>query len=769
MGVLASSAASVSAPATMPSLCSSPSFLNTLDQYIFNDNLNSFHYNNQTTATSQSCHLDLDNSYLFNSSCSPTSSSGQYNSSNTSDLYSPNELFDFDLNNFFNFQSNPSEPNPSESLSLFPSLEDFNDESNEDDTDDDLLNSETQQALAAVINSDLINNTENSIEENISNDLIAIRDIAIRERRQQQRKHKISTSSTSSQSMRSTIKKFAIDLQNTTTQQSSEAQNSQPAVDLFLPNDLPLDINDLDQNEFNDFLELEGWEQMLDEDCISRLTAEFNTNCLETTNTPKSEQSGSNNLKLPTQLKLPTTTVLSSSSTVPKVQSLSSASSGISKPQPLVVLLSSKSSTASPVNLKTTNIVSTIKQERKQNAKPSTSPNTSTSLIDYCEVIDCINPEQIFPYRLPCRQVKTDTEIEENTKSMVKVMDESDEEEIDVVSVNNLSTGPQSANVHMNLNHHNYYNSSTSNNKKAQNQTSKTDSSSLLAKCLKSSSTSLNCKTSVTPSAASGGPIQSTKAVQQNGLKTQKPQINNFLKTTKLVNPNETNVVLNGAQLLNKQKSVVISSNGSSLIKSSILQENNKLTNGTATSIRKTTTTTTTTTTTSSCTNKKNANTTGLSTAQKYSSSSSSSGSNLSSIRILTTTTANGQSSAIRQINQTQQVNRAQIAKSNSSFVLNEQSTPKFVTMTATKVATTPKTLNTTPISSSKITGPSNTSNTSKLIATTPCTNLSTISLSSVSSNQSLKIPLQTKTTGSSLTSKVKHKISILIFSFKFN
>ncbi|RNA29531.1 hypothetical protein BpHYR1_050026 [Brachionus plicatilis] len=142
--------------------------------------------------------------------------------------------------------------------------------------------------------------------------LIAIREMAIREKRCQQRKHKNSTSSVSSASMSSRIKKFAIDLQNTTSNMTMDSQAFKPVpiytsstsngngsaanksslkieyllnnladhdhdTSGFYANEFDMDkFNiDVDDTDLSQFLELEGWEQMLDEDCISRLTTDF--------------------------------------------------------------------------------------------------------------------------------------------------------------------------------------------------------------------------------------------------------------------------------------------------------------------------------------------------------------------------------------------------------------------------------------------------------------------------------------------------------------
>lgn len=528
--------------------------------------------------------------------------------------------------------------------------------------------------------------------------LVAIREMAIRERRSQQRKHKNSTSSVSSTSMSSRIKKFAIDLQNTTNNINIENQNFKPVpiytssnncsassattnsstiipksslkIEYFL-NNLPdhdqadLDFErfniDVDDTDLSQFLTLDGWEQMLDEDCISRLTTDFGTQnfatkrsnikaeSLHTLDNSAQDQSISENKlaelvqmnsdqvesslnTISNPMKLPSRTVVNSGSSLSTIQHLSKSTS-TQKTQPLVVVLSSKSSKlvnskSSPSislndvkstkqlkqivfehgpNKKCQNSIDSInqalnitnsqikklnisekldsnfdeKQEKKnlENYSPSlnkppseiknlknnnnTSDDNQLDGINCCakqselqssmsssfidtgnELMNCINPDQIFPYRMAGKKdenfsakswTKTNTNLENNLKT--EHFDEEDEEEIDVVSINQNNTNSLSFNGNsnsnnmnakvktsldlardnncvnalyasgsikelnnsVNLNHHNYYHQPSSmvahSNKKTninlQNKSvcqQNNQQSSLLAKCLKSSS-----------------------------------------------------------------------------------------------------------------------------------------------------------------------------------------------------------------------------------------------------------------------------------------
>ena len=134
------------------------------------------------------------------------------------------------------------------------------------------------------------------------------------------------------------------------------------------------------------------------------------------------------------------------------------------------------------------------------NANNSSSTSSSTSsLVDYHEVIDCINPDQIFPYRSSYKLIKSESigggsyEASYVSSSMLETGaagnrrgikiennssndeddgyaddDEDDDEEIDVVSIGNAGTGIASQATHNLLsnahNHHNYYNQHTQHN-----------------------------------------------------------------------------------------------------------------------------------------------------------------------------------------------------------------------------------------------------------------------------------------------------------------
>ncbi|CAF0834139.1 unnamed protein product [Brachionus calyciflorus] len=598
----------------------------------------------------------------------------------------------------------------------------FNDEDEEDDHNDQLNQHDNSEAL------------------------IAIREMAIRDRRSQQRKHKNSTSSISSQSMSSRIKKFAIDLQNTacnfnikpmpiysstTTTTTTTTTNNNTKIDSLLDNEINLD-KDCD---FSDFLELEGWQEMLDEDCISRLTTDFNSNLinednkkpLDTTNvkltTIKNTQI--NNLK--TTLKLPTTTVLSSSTTVPKVQNLSNLPS-THKSQPLVVVLSNETTKTNPNPMKqifinkpttikkttnlnqtltitnnqikklniqepTTDCTTTISNSNKETSEvkelikedvSSVNEQVPTSLIDQTlEVIDCINPDQIFPLRLASsRKIENKDEnkkyeiLEKNLKKIENNVDDDDEEEeIDVVSVNSsncltdsnnnneaiVSTSSKGKlgqvinNSSANLSHHNYFHQPTSNKKQSQtspNSNNKTNNSkdqlSLLAKCLKSpnSTTSSTSPTSL----AFSSPKSESKSLIDNPNKNQSNIINNDKKRLSANNLNKISKINDSLTIktcesnneiihLNKQKSLIANVSPQltptlpkSFSSSTLVQ------NTTKTNMFNTTTLTSNKNITQSTSNLKETTTN----AQKIP----------NSIRILTTT-SNNSNKAIRQINQT--------------------------------------------------------------------------------------------------------------------
>ena len=333
--------------------------------------------------------------------------------------------------------------------------------------------------------SDLNMDDSNELNQIDNHDtLIAIREMAIRERRSQQRKHKNSTSSVSSASMSSRIKKFAIDLQNTTNNLTIDNQNFKPVpiysnsnncstiaaangsninpksslkIEYFL-NNLPdhdqtgFLTNDLDFERFNidvddtdlsQFLELDGWEQMLDEDCISRLTTDFgNQNFLtkksnvttesnlDNSCTIETHQSinenkltelssneclnqsshdhlktslsnsqinndqveSSSNLKLiqtstiSTSIKLPSRTVLNSGSSISTIQNLSSSTT--KKTQPLVVVLSSASSKlinnkpSSSMSLNDAKSANQLKQIVLENGISNKCHQNSTNLVN---------------------------------------------------------------------------------------------------------------------------------------------------------------------------------------------------------------------------------------------------------------------------------------------------------------------------------------------------------------------------------------------------
>lgn len=145
-----------------------------------------------------------------------------------------------------------------------------------------------------------------------------------------------------------------------------------------------IDTNNNFDNEFNDdtgfddLLGLDDWEQMLDEDCISRLTTDFSTNF---TNPNQKNISPSTTITtLTNSVKLPITTITKNASAaqtsrlVPHISTLSNQQSNKSN-QPLVLVLSSSGS--SPSQSTTQNLLTT--QKLKTTSSPSLTPIASTS------------------------------------------------------------------------------------------------------------------------------------------------------------------------------------------------------------------------------------------------------------------------------------------------------------------------------------------------------------------------------------------------------
>ena len=258
----------------------------------------------------------------------------------------------------------------------------FEDEEDEEDSEDDLINENDNDKLllqdhefAENMNdnfnfemSDIVDlGSEHMINEfgmiavaanaSLSNNdaLVAIRELALRDKKTQPRKHKNSTSSISSVSMSSTIKKVAIELQNSAANLVNSTANIPQTTAAFGGHELHEIKTDFveefdEENDFEDLLGLEDWEQMLDEDCISRLTADFSTNfgsCQ--TNKPLPNNAtittlNSGPLRLPNGL-AKSGTPLQTAKVGPYLSTVGQANK--TNHQPLVLVLSSSSSSPS--------------------------------------------------------------------------------------------------------------------------------------------------------------------------------------------------------------------------------------------------------------------------------------------------------------------------------------------------------------------------------------------------------------------------------------
>ena len=137
-----------------------------------------------------------------------------------SNTFSTNSFFDVDLFQYGDSCTNYNNTNAmgSSFSKGFLAFDDLDDESDSLDEEDLIMPHVLDQELARAIDNSEENDSES---DHLLNDsialvaaanneaLCAIREIAIREKRQQQRKHKNSTSSISSMSMSSTIKKVS--------------------------------------------------------------------------------------------------------------------------------------------------------------------------------------------------------------------------------------------------------------------------------------------------------------------------------------------------------------------------------------------------------------------------------------------------------------------------------------------------------------------------------------------------------------------------------
>ena len=227
---------------------------------------------------------------------------------------------------------------------------------------------------------------------------------------------------------------------------------------------------------------------------------------------------------------------------------------------------SSTTSTVSPSSIVTSPSGSTS----------SSSTSTSVSLIDHTEIIDCVNPDQIFPYRFPLhRLIKNESPNNRGT-----IEDDEDEEEIDVVSVNNhyVSSLQQQ---NQQLNSYNQLKSNLSQSKKLQNKQTKhslirnvnsenitnllpVSNGSLLAKCLKSSplnnSSKINNNNNLLAASTQHQTTVVTKTTSSSlsdtneTSQTTAKKSSNFIKTTKINNNNNGSNGLNQNLHLNKSK-----------------------------------------------------------------------------------------------------------------------------------------------------------------------------------------------------------------------
>lgn len=539
------------------------------------------------------------------------------------------DLFQFDkmntfTNNLFDL-NNLNDPQNHQLMSFNSNVDEYD----EDDDDKFILDddNELNQDFLANFDGQDINETLFGTEFNTNTNetLNAIREMAINEKQQQQlqhqlqakhnRKHKNSTSSVSSVSMSSTIKKVATELQISTANIVSSYSSKQNSNIKSVPinydynheqqkTDLIDNFNDYD-NDFEDLLGKDDWEQMLDEDYISRLTADFNFNTNNINVKPQTPKKSQSNQPLVLVLSNNSTPSSSSSPSSLSSSSLSSpnyktrtpitqitklaptttntkmiTTSNVVKKMNSVVLneQSNKLNTNSNKNIilknKTNNVITTVNQNSSlinAKAKSLTKPLTGSMInataqtisiikspvkkqivsplnqCDYSDIIDCVNPDQIFPYRLPLlRFIKSEIDEQETDRLNDE---EEDEEEIDVVSVNHSYGSVNNLNNEhslLNLNHHNYFHSVNKNLKTNQQQKQKNQvvllksindpaSNSVLANCL---------------SQQQMQPIVTKTIKQQTVIETKKQ---NFIKTTKL---NSTNSIVKQSAQIQQRKSL---------------------------------------------------------------------------------------------------------------------------------------------------------------------------------------------------------------------
>lgn len=265
--------------------------------------------------------------------------------------------------------------------------------------DNDHMINDFEMISVAGSQSDIIAHHQNhNHHHHLNNDdrLVAIRDM----KKQHPRKHKNSTSSISSVS--TSIKKVAIELQNSCTANLVSGMESAVPVNQHNHNMLGhannLTSNSLDDfdddNDFDDILGLDDWEQMLDEDYISRFTTDFGSNYAsnfspntngkvtgmtnqKTAVTPLA--SHIQTVKLPVSSNHSNKELSQSSRLVPHISTMSTSKSSN---QPLVLVLSNSSSSSSLASssgtASSTTASSSIYQNKlKANSSPSLTPIAS--------------------------------------------------------------------------------------------------------------------------------------------------------------------------------------------------------------------------------------------------------------------------------------------------------------------------------------------------------------------------------------------------------
>ena len=333
------------------------------------NNYNSFNLNNPTITTNNNANnavLNNNNNNINNNNNNNNSNNVECNSNITSNLLNI--------------------ANPNVNLANFNNsnicFEDEEEEEDEEDSDDDLINENDHDQMLIQdpefvesmnenfnfgMNEIVDLGSENMINEfgmiavaanaSLSNNdaLFAIRELALRDKKTQSRKHKNSTSSISSVSMSSTIKKVAIELQNSAANLVNSSANIPQTTNTFGGHELHEIKTDFveefdEENDFEDLLGLDDWEQMLDEDCISRLTADFSTNfasCQANKPLPNNATITTLNsgpLRLPNGLAKSGTTPLQTAKVGPYLSTVGQVNK---TNQPLVLVLSSSSSSPS--------------------------------------------------------------------------------------------------------------------------------------------------------------------------------------------------------------------------------------------------------------------------------------------------------------------------------------------------------------------------------------------------------------------------------------